>query len=93
LFRYPETNTLVIKLNAPESYTTAQNLALFPWNLDSVVEHLCSQQGYDPAQTFEIGGENPPIPSPTTIFDALKYYCDITSLIRKMTFKQFAKYA
>jgi hypothetical protein len=60
---FPGTNSVLVRLGTNTPYTAASNLALFPWNSDSVVEDLCTAQAWDPEATFEILGENPPIPS------------------------------
>lgn len=71
------------------TYHTADNLAVLPENSDEVVEAICSSQGYNADEYFILesgdGAESKfkhMFPTPCTIGDALRRYCDVQGIPR-----------
>ena len=74
------------------TYHTADNLAVLPENSDEVVEAICSSQGYNADEYFILepgdGAESKfkhMFPTPCTIGDALRRYCDVQVSLADLT--------
>ena len=68
---------------------------IFPENEEELIRELAALQGYDVEETFMFSSETKghPFPTPVTVLDALKKYCDITGLIKKKALKELAMFA
>lgn len=69
-------------------YETAGILAIFPENPPDIVKKISELQNYDLNQTFRFTTSDNiihPFPTPTTVFEALSKFCDLTSFLTKKT--------
>lgn len=80
-------------------YHTADNLAILPENSDEIIESFARYMDYDLDRVFRIepkekdaNGFKVMFPSPSSIRNALKCYCDLVSIPRKTTLKHFLPY-
>jgi NADPH-ferrihemoprotein reductase len=77
--------------NSGLSYQTADNLAVLPENSAGVVADLCSSMGYQEDEFFVLEACNAStkfkhqFPTPCTVGDALRRYCDIQCIPRHAT--------
>ena len=90
LFEDSESLTVSVELTNSLNYSPAFNLSLYPSNSDEIIDHICSVQHYDPAQTFSI--QNKFFNEGISTYQALKNFCDLTSLIRKPILKNLSFY-
>lgn len=91
LYEDQESLALHVEFQNSSSYSPASNIALFPLNSKEIIDYLLSILNCSPDLTFCIPNhEN--FNSPITPVQALKQYCDLTSLIRKPVLKALSEY-
>jgi len=90
----------ISKSGGKVKYQTADNLGVLPVNDDAVVEAVASALGFDLDARFRLkaapGKESKHVglfPSPITVRECLRRYCDLTSVPRRSELKLLAAYA
>ncbi|KAM3128546.1 hypothetical protein pb186bvf_019389 [Paramecium bursaria] len=85
-------STLFISLKSQGQYKAAQNIAIYPENSDHFIQLIANQLGLDLNYSFNFVNEGKiPFPTPITVYDYLKKFCDFLGPVTKKQLYELSK--
>ncbi|CAD8213300.1 unnamed protein product [Paramecium octaurelia] len=81
----PGNSTLYLSLESQNiPYKAAQNIGIYPENSEEYIQEICTMLNLDPQYIFQIETKgNHPFPTPISVHNYLKKYCDFLGPITK----------